>query len=59
MVIFLQVKKSIILTSIAILLSFAVLLPLANAQEIQKENEEIEQLAADLEFLMEEAAIYD
>jgi len=35
------------------------LLPLANAQEIQKENEEIEQLAADLEFLMEEAAIYD
>lgn len=52
-------KKSIIFLSILFLLSVGIVTPVAQAQVMTKENEQVEQLADDLEFLMEEAAIYD
>lgn len=52
-------QKSTILLSIAFLLSFVLITPVVNGQQISEENIQVEQLANDLEFLMEEAAIYD
>jgi len=52
-------KKSTIYLSILFLLSLVIVTPVAEAQTITKESQQVEQLAKDLEFLMEEAAIYD